>query len=322
MSKYLNDLLQDYTNQFQCSLRCLVKQGEVLFEAGKLTNEANRCEFEINHMTYVLESVELSEKDLKLISLACMQCLKNETKTKSNEDILAIALGQELTHLDQRQLTNAFNCEWYGLMLIVDSHNRNDEILDLVKQLSQYYLCVTRVENQLLILMNWEDIEQATIIQQSLESELYILSKVYTSRKITDLSEISSSYDNLCEIKRLATVFYPNKVIIKESDLSLVYTINKLTKAETEKILAETNQEGLKLLDDLENKKMIQVFFDNNLNLAETARQLYIHRNTLIYRLDKLTEVLGLDIRKFDDAFQLSYLMMLMQHVKSTKKLG
>ncbi|MEG0176567.1 PucR family transcriptional regulator [Anaerorhabdus sp.] len=322
MSKYLNDLLQDYTNQFQCSLRCLVKQGEVLFEVGKLTNEANRCEFEFNHMTYVLESVELSEKDLKLISLACMQCLKNEIKTKSNEDILAIALRQELTHLDQRQLTNAFNCEWYGLMLIVDPHNRNDEILDLVKQLSQYYLCVTRVENQLLILMNWEDIEQATIIQQSLESELYILSKVYTSRKITDLSEISSSYDNLCEIKRLATVFYPNKVIIKESDLSLVYTINKLTKAETEKILAETNQEGLKLLDDLENKKMIQVFFDNNLNLAETARQLYIHRNTLIYRLDKLTEVLGLDIRKFDDAFQLSYLMMLMQHVKSTKKLG
>ena len=51
-----------------------------------------------------------------------------------------------------------------------------------------------------------------------------------------------------------------------------------------------------------ETTTTIQKFFENNLNISETARQLYVHRNTLVYRLERLEKVIGLDIRKFDDA--------------------
>lgn len=55
----------------------------------------------------------------------------------------------------------------------------------------------------------------------------------------------------------------------------------------------------------------IEKFFENSLNLSETARQLYIHRNTLVYRLDKVQKTLGLDLRNFHDAVTFKIMMML-----------
>ena len=54
----------------------------------------------------------------------------------------------------------------------------------------------------------------------------------------------------------------------------------------------------------------IQKFFENSLNISETARQLYIHRNTLVYRLERLEKMIGLDIRKFEDAMTFKIAMM------------
>ena len=65
-------------------------------------------------------------------------------------------------------------------------------------------------------------------------------------------------------------------------------------------------------LESLDQKRLtIQRFFENNLNISETSRQLYVHRNTLVYRLDKIQKTTGLDLRKFDDAiiFKVSLLV-------------
>ena len=55
----------------------------------------------------------------------------------------------------------------------------------------------------------------------------------------------------------------------------------------------------------------IETFFDNSLNLSETARKLYIHRNTLVYRLEKVQRAIGLDLRNFDDAVTFKMMMLL-----------
>ena len=62
---------------------------------------------------------------------------------------------------------------------------------------------------------------------------------------------------------------------------------------------------------DEETLTTISKFFENNLNVSETARQLYIHRNTLIYRLDKVQRIIGLDLRAFDDAVTFKMMMLL-----------
>lgn len=67
---------------------------------------------------------------------------------------------------------------------------------------------------------------------------------------------------------------------------------------------------------DEETQNTIQKFYENNLNISETARQLYLHRNTLVYRLERLEKTLGLDIRKFEDAMTFKLAMMVLAHVR------
>ena len=64
----------------------------------------------------------------------------------------------------------------------------------------------------------------------------------------------------------------------------------------------------------------INKFFDNNLNISETARQLYVHRNTLVYRLEKLQKMTGLDIRVFDDALTFKIATMVVNYMKFMKE--
>ena len=69
--------------------------------------------------------------------------------------------------------------------------------------------------------------------------------------------------------------------------------------------------------DDFDEETLITInkFFENNLNVSETSRQLYIHRNTLVYRLDKLQKMTGLDLRNFDDAIIFKITLMVSKYM-------
>ena len=64
----------------------------------------------------------------------------------------------------------------------------------------------------------------------------------------------------------------------------------------------------------------INKFFENNLNISETARQLYVHRNTLVYRLERIEKAIGLDIRTFEDAMTFRIAVMVIAHMKNSKQ--
>ena len=68
---------------------------------------------------------------------------------------------------------------------------------------------------------------------------------------------------------------------------------------------------------DEETVLTIQKFFENDLNVSETSRQLFVHRNTLVYRLDKIYKITGLDLRKFDQAIVFKVAMMVNKYLKS-----
>jgi len=72
-------------------------------------------------------------------------------------------------------------------------------------------------------------------------------------------------------------------------------------------------------IDDLDQEIVftIQKFFENNLNVSETSRQLYVHRNTLVYRLDKIQKITGLDLRIFDEAIIFKVAMMVNKYLQS-----
>ena len=77
-------------------------------------------------------------------------------------------------------------------------------------------------------------------------------------------------------------------------------------------------EESLESIDD-ETLNIIRTFFENNLNLSETSRQLYVHRTTLVYRFEKLQKKFGLDIRTFEDALTFKLAMMVVNYIKYKK---
>ena len=82
-----------------------------------------------------------------------------------------------------------------------------------------------------------------------------------------------------------------------------------------EMFMTEVFGENLPDTFDEETLTTINKFFENNLNVSETSRQLYVHRNTLVYRLEKLEKSTGLDIRKFDDALTFKIAMMVVSYM-------
>lgn len=77
-------------------------------------------------------------------------------------------------------------------------------------------------------------------------------------------------------------------------------------------------------IDDFDEETLTTVgkFFENNLNVSETSRQLYIHRNTLVYRLDKLQKMTGLDLRNFDDAIIFKITLMVSRYMLFMEKMS
>ena len=72
---------------------------------------------------------------------------------------------------------------------------------------------------------------------------------------------------------------------------------------------------------DEETLSNLEKFFDNNLNVSETSRQLFLHRNTLVYRIEKLQKVTGLDVRNFDDAMTLKIALMVVNYIEYLEKM-
>ena len=96
-------------------------------------------------------------------------------------------------------------------------------------------------------------------------------------------------------------IFYADKNVVPYNNLGIGRLIYQLPIPLCEMFMTEVFGENLPDTFDEETLTTINKFFENNLNVSETSRQLYVHRNTLVYRLEKLEKSTGLDIRKFDD---------------------
>lgn len=116
---------------------------------------------------------------------------------------------------------------------------------------------------------------------------------------------------------KLAKCLIPEKDIISYDNLGIGRLIYQLPTTLCELFLDEVfKKESINVLDS-ETIYTIQKFFENNLNVSETSRKLFVHRNTLVYRLDKIKKLTGLDLREFDDAIIFKVAMMVNKYLSS-----
>ena len=111
-------------------------------------------------------------------------------------------------------------------------------------------------------------------------------------------------------------IFFEDKAIIAYAALGIGRLIYQLPIPLCKMFIKEIF--GGRSPDDFDEETLMTInkFFENNLNVSETSRQLYIHRNTLVYRLDKLQKSTGLDLRIFEDAITFKIALMVVQYMK------
>ena len=126
---------------------------------------------------------------------------------------------------------------------------------------------------------------------------------------------MSRSYKEAKMAMDVGKIFFDERRVIAYSELGIGRLIYQLPIPLCEMFMTEVFGENLPDTFDEETLTTINKFFENNLNVSETSRQLYVHRNTLVYRLEKLEMSTGLDIRKFDDALTFKIAMMVVSYM-------
>ena len=186
---------------------------------------------------------------------------------------------------------------------------------------------VTSVDEGHVILIkaleNTDSYEQVNHISRmlvdTLNMEAMVGVRVSYGTIVEELKDVSRSYKEADMALEVGRVFYEERNILGYNELGIGRLIHQLPKSLCEMFLQEVF--GGNVMEHFEEEELATVytFFDNNLNISETARQLYVHRNTLVYRLEKIQKKTGLDVRKFDDALMFKIAMMVESHMRYMK---
>ncbi|NLM75407.1 MAG: PucR family transcriptional regulator [Clostridiaceae bacterium] len=162
--------------------------------------------------------------------------------------------------------------------------------------------------------------KKARIIIDTLNSELMIKAKVGIGTEAQSLRDVARSYKDAQTALKIGQIFETEKSIVDYNHLGIGRLIYQLPTTLCRLFLNEVFKEGVLETIDSETMMTIQKFFENNLNVSETSRQLFIHRNTLVYRLDKIQKITGMDLRKFDDAIYFKVAMMVKRYLDEVSK--
>ena len=183
---------------------------------------------------------------------------------------------------------------------------------------------VTEVdENNVIIVKDVSELETPEEISKSAEQLMRRLEKegvndvrIACGTVVNEIKEVSRSFKEAKMALDVGRIFFDDRRVICYSELGigrLIYQLPiPLCKMFIKEIFSGKNPDDF----DEETLTTIDKFFENNLNVSETSRQLFIHRNTLVYRLDKLQKTTGLDLRVFEDAITFKIALMVVKYMK------
>ena len=208
-----------------------------------------------------------------------------ENKEVSKEEIVGI----------NKILLKRFN------MIIISYDGDIKEAYEIVNEsYNKENIIITNFNNKIILLGKLDDVyEHVLSIKETIESN--ISGKILLS--YCSVKDYTNLYDCFVKCNKKMDIvkrFHLDIEIIKENEVIFEEIIESINKEKKEELINEYSK-GFKKLD-LDMMKTIDVFFNCGLNLSEAAKELYIHRNTLIYRLEKIQKYTGFDIKNFNEA--------------------
>ena len=213
------------------------------------------------------------------------------------------------------------------IFIIETSHEKDSVALDNVRNLlgGKSRDFVTAVdEKNIIVVKELADRDGSRELEKMAKEMMEILRAESEDDKIhiaygtvvNDIKEVSKSYKEAKLALDVGKIFFDEKDIVAYSTLGIGRLIYQLPIPLCKMFIKEIFEGKSPDEFDEETLTTINKFFENSLNVSETSRQLYIHRNTLVYRLDKLQKSTGLDLRVFEDAITFKIALMVVKYMK------
>lgn len=188
---------------------------------------------------------------------------------------------------------------------------------------------ITAVDEKNIILVKevkpnetYDDLNKtANIILDMLNTEAMTKVTVAYGTIVSEIKDVSRSYKEAKMALDVGKIFYSGRNVIAYNNLGIGRLIYQLPMPLCKMFIKEIFDGKSPDEFDEETLTTINKFFENNLNVSETSRQLYIHRNTLVYRLDKLQKSTNLDLRVFEDAITFKIALMVVKYMKYMEQL-
>ena len=190
-----------------------------------------------------------------------------------------------------------------------------DKLQDFVLSINETDIAVIK---QLSPNATAEDLEKlAKNIEDTLKNELFIKTVIGIGTVAEHLRELSDAYKEAQTAIEVGKVFDTEKSIMHYENLGIGRLIYQLPTTLCEIFLSEVFKKNS--IDSLDQETLFTInkFFENNLNVSETSRKLFVHRNTLVYRLEKIKKLTGRDLRQFDHAIVFKVALMVRKYLSS-----
>lgn len=315
--KKLKELFQQINHLFPCQLT-LVNEDDCILATTNNSDHINLPHKGNFHEIFIPQegtcklygTEALQEETVRLLIFMIHQYLK-EIVSWDKSQLLArfIEEGQEL--LMTKQMKHYFqDIQSYHLIWLETLDNDNlPEICQLLIEcfIEKTSYTLTLLEEGVLLFLEGyfqhNDLDEISkLMRDTINSELFIEVNIIVSEGLVEIKRLPTYLQELKKGLHIGKVFDEGKHIYFSDSLSLEKMISLIPKELREKIFVEIFQKSR--YDEMEEEmhQTGRAFLQNSLNLADTARDLYIHRNTLVYRLDKIHKITGLDLRNLKDA--------------------
>lgn len=212
------------------------------------------------------------------------------------------------------------------VFIIETQHEKDVNALETVRSLfsTKTKDFITAVDEKNIILVKevkpgetYDDLEKtATSIVDMLNTESLTRVSVAFGTIVNEIKDVSRSYKEAKMALDVGKIFYSSKNVVAYSKLGIGRLIYQLPVNLCKIFIEEIFGDNVPMDLDEETLNTLNKFFENNLNVSETSRQLFVHRNTLVYRIEKIQKSTGLDLRSFDDALTFKIALMVVNYMK------
>ena len=292
------------------------------------TSELDRALSELKRITGVAVSVK-AETELALSQIRCLCAAYKEKYNKA--DFLKSLMTEGIPSYDvgDRAARLHIDPEEKRVLFLLEARTIDDTLTEILKNLfpsrSKTYL-VPMSENRIAVLRPLKSGETADSMRQiartivdTLNMEALTHVQLSYSSVIDTLAELSSAFRETSLALQVGKLFYSEQTVFPYNELGIGRLIYQLPVSICERFLEEIFGKEIPEAFDDETTATINRFFQNNLNIAETSRQLHMHRNTLIYRLEQIQKRTGLDLRTFEDAMTFKIATMVINYLHTER---